>query len=185
MAAKRLLSAASVIAGGIAVVHGVARTPAAGLRAPRCLAVQLRLAQLGQVSEKTEQSSRLLRLRNVSTKRCDLHGYPSTALLDGRGRVLRFSYRPHGDQMLTNAAPLAVPLGPGASAYFGINKTPCVRFSDQIAAGIRVTPPGDATAISSAISRYPLLLYCRPPDAGSVIDITPIEPRASAVFAPG
>ena len=137
------------------------------------------------MSEETEQDTRLLALRNVSGKRCDLHGYPSIVLLDSRRRILSFRYRPHGDQMLTDAAPRVVLLAPGASAYLAINKTPCVRFTDEIAARIRATPPGDATALSEAISRYPLLGYCRPPDAGGIIDVTPIEPSESAVFAQG
>ena len=172
----------------------------ARFQAPRCLSSQLRLATGPRVSEKTEQDTRLLVLRNVSGERCDLEGYPVIVLLESqgvlgdkarpesritrRGTVLSFSYRPHGDQMLSGAYPAVVPLAPGASAYFGINKTPCVLYSREIAARIRVTPPGDSHALSLAWAPYPTFDYCRPPDAGSIIDVTPIEPSALAVFAP-
>lgn len=154
------------------------------IQTPRCRSAQLRLASGIRVSEQTEQRTRSLILRNVSAKRCELQGYPSIALLDSRGRVLAFRYRRHGDQMLTNAGPGMVPLAPGASAYFAINKTPCEAFSNQIAARIGVTPQGNSTALSVATGRYPILDYCRPPDAGGIIDVTPIEPTAEAVFAP-
>jgi hypothetical protein len=153
--------------------------------AASCRSSQLRLMAGQRVSEKTEQRTRLLILRNISASGCDIEGYPRVVLLGSGGAALPFSYRHRGDQMLTNAGPTVVPLAPGFRAYFAINKSPCATSPVGLyaAARIRVTPPRDARALSIAIGRYPLFDYCASPDAGHIIDITPVEPAASAVFA--
>jgi hypothetical protein len=106
------------------------------------------------------------------------------SLFDARGATLPFKYRRRGDQMLTDARPTRVAVPAGGIAYVAINKTVCVLFSRGLATGIRLTPPGDEQALSVKVGRYPLLAYCGQGDPGNIIDLTPVEPTASAVAAP-
>jgi Protein of unknown function (DUF4232) len=99
-----------------------------GVGPSRCLPSQLRLTVGPRVSEATEQNTLLLMLTNVSAAGCDLQGYPGIALFGSNNALLPFTYRRGGDQMLTSAPPMLVPLRPGASAYLGINKPTCIAY---------------------------------------------------------
>jgi hypothetical protein len=138
-----------------------------------------------RVSEETEQDSRLVRLENVSERGCRLEGYPRISLLDSQGALLSFSYRDRGDQMFTGARPARVLLAPHSSAYFAINKSPCAARPLRLATRIRIRLPGDSRPIAAQTGLYPLLEYCQRRDAGLLVDVTPVEPTASAVFAQG
>ena len=130
----------------------------------------------------TEQATRLLVLRNLSSDPCKLDGYPNIGLLDAGGATLPFSYHDGGDQMITRARPTAVDLRPHGAAYVAINKNSCVNFTRLNAARVRVTPPGSESAISLKLARYPVLNYCGPGTLGHTIDVTPVEPTASATY---
>jgi len=150
---------------------------------PFCKVSQLRLYAGTKVSEMTEQDTRLLILHNISTRGCDLHGYPSITLLDSRGAVLGFRYRRRGDQELTGAAPARVAVPVNHRAYFALNKTACVARAKALAGKLVVTVPHARGKLTLKLALYPLLDYCAAPDPGHTIDVTPIEQTPDAVFS--
>ena len=146
-----------------------------------CRSSQLRVATGPDVSEKTEQHTLILRIRNVSATRCVVLGYPRITLLDGSGAILPFKYRQGGDQMITGAPPKAVQLAAGSTAYFALNKNACVGRAPSVAASISVALPIDQHTFALALKRASALEYCPHGDPGHVVDLTPIEPTLSAV----
>jgi hypothetical protein len=148
---------------------------------PRCSPSQLRLELGPSISEKTEQHTAAFVITSQASSECTLEGYPGVVLRGARGESLPFTYLHRGDQMITEAKPRPVPLRPGASAYFELNKNACVGRSNRIARTIEVLLSGPAGAkLSSKLARYPILDYCRPPDAGQRITVSPIEPSLAA-----
>ena len=84
--------------------------------------------------------------------------------------------------MLTDLPPRRVDVAPGRRAYFAINKYRCDVGEKSSAVTIRVTPP-DTTTITLPLSLYKSwLCYYSPDDPGSLVNISPIEPTANAVF---
>jgi photosystem II stability/assembly factor-like uncharacterized protein len=147
----------------------------------RCTSSALQLRPGMRVSEKTEQSTRLLILRNASATGCYIEGYPRITLLDRHGTVLRFRYLHHGDQTITNAKPSDVRLTPGGNAYFALNTTDaCAAYGPLNATRLRFRLPNGGRALSIAIGLYPQLNYR---GGRWFIDVTPIEPTINAAFA--
>jgi hypothetical protein len=147
-----------------------------------CSSSQLSLKSGPPISEPTEQSTRLLVLRNVSPSACRLNGYPAVALLDAHGGRLALRYRDGGDQLLTRRPPRSVTLAPLDEAYLAINKNACVGRDSMIATRIRVTLPHARGSLTTTVARYPLLDYCPAGDPGHVLDISPFEPAPSGAF---
>jgi hypothetical protein len=138
----------------------------------------MRLVLAPPFSEKTEQHTAGVTLRNLSASPCSLDGYPTVALSDGRGRRLHFDYRHQGDQMITSARPRLVRLDTNASAFFAFNKNVCVSYSDRYARVLRVTLPGRQTGRSIGLPRYPIIDYCDRGDPGKTITVSPIVRRS-------
>ncbi|MGD0684048.1 MAG: DUF4232 domain-containing protein [Streptosporangiaceae bacterium] len=149
----------------------------------RCQSSQLRLMAGPLVSEATQQETLTLVFRNVSATVCDMRGYPGIALLDSKGANLPFRYRRHGDQMLTSMPPALVAVAPGAAAYAAINQDACVARVRHYSARVKVTLPGNHGVLVLRQHHYPELGYCGPGDPSHVVDITPIEPALTDVFA--
>jgi len=160
-----------------------ARTNSAVPAGVRCAPAQLQLIRQGLVSEATQQLTWVIGLRNTAAAGCGLDGYPGIALLDSRGIRLPYGFRAGGGQMLTSAAPAPVWVRPGGTAYFGINKNACTVRDIDLAAVIRVTPPGARSALSLPAPSQRIMDYCGRGVVGSVVDISPIEPDIAAVFA--
>ena len=186
-----LITAAAVAASVLAVgcAEGTAarqhvRTATAALirGSARCEPAQLRLSIGPRVSEKTQQDTVILRLRNASTRTCWLRGYPGVTLTTARGRMLPFRYADRGDMMLTSARPRLVRVSPGHSAYAAINKNSCVRHATKIARTISLTLTGSA-GLTIRLRRYPVMYYCPAPDPGHRVDIAPFEATMSRLFA--
>ena len=172
------ISQAATASPGVVLAHGTAP-----VRVSACRPQQLRLQNGPGVSEKTQQETAIFVLRNVSSRRCELDGYPVVALwtaLTAHGRYLPFRYRDHGDQMLTSAKPHQVALAPGGRAYFGINKNACVGRSTANARYLTIFPLGQ---LHQRLSKYPVLGYCGMHDPGHVVDISPFETTVRAVLA--
>jgi hypothetical protein len=183
----RLLAAASVIGmvgslGTQAISQAAPASPGAhradhaALRA--CRLGQLRLRNGSRVSEKTQQETRIFALRNRSSRRCSLDGYPVVSLLTAHGRVLPFRYRDRGDQMLTSAKPHLVVIVPGGRAFFGINKNVCVGRSTATARSLAAWPLGQLT-----VRLRNTLDYCGRHDPGHVVDVSPFEKTVRAILA--
>jgi hypothetical protein len=149
----------------------------------RCAPAQLQLIRQGLVSEATQQLTWVIGLRNTAAAGCGLDGYPSIALLGSHGTQLRYGFRAGGDQMLTSAVPALVWLLSGGTASFGINKDACIVQDMDLATVIRVIPPGARSALTLSAPSQRIMDYCGRGVAGSVVDITPVEPDVAAVFA--
>ena len=163
----------------LAVGQAASRAPAAA-----CRTSQLQLALGPLVSEMTQQNTLVLVLHNISAATCDLRGYPRIALLNKHGSPLPFTYRDRGDQELTGSPPTTVVLAAAARAYLAINKNACVEHATAVVTRISVSPPGQTRPITRTLQgRRPIPDYCPPGDPGHTIDITPIEPTLTAVFA--
>jgi Protein of unknown function (DUF4232) len=160
-----------------------ARTNSAVPSGVRCAPAQLQLIRQGLVSEATQQHTWVLGLRNTAAAGCGLDGYPGIALLDSHRIQLPFLFRAGGDEMLTSAAPAPVWLRPGGTAYFGINKNACIVRDIDLAAVIRVILPGARSALTLQAPSQRIMDYCGRGVAGSVVDISPVEPDIAAVFA--
>jgi hypothetical protein len=160
-------------------------SPSAGptLNRPVCATAHLRLGRGNLVSEATGQNSFMLTLKNTSSAPCHLDGYPHVELADETGKPIPFRYRNSGDQMITSLSPTVVTLAPGQTAYLLINKYRCDMGDKTPSRVVRVTPPGDATALRMAVGDRPDLAYCGPGDPGSVVDVSPVEATAKEVFA--
>jgi hypothetical protein len=125
----------------------------------------------------------MLTLKNTSSAPCHLDGYPHVELADETGKPIPFRYRNGGDQMITSRSPTVVTLAPGQTAYLMINKYRCDMGDKTPSRVVRVTPPGDATALRMPVGDRPDLAYCGPGDPGSVVDVSPVEATAKEVFA--
>jgi hypothetical protein len=79
--------------------------------------------------------------------------------------------------------PAPVWLRPGGTAYFGINKNACTIRDVDLATVIRVIPPGAQSALTLPAPSQRIMDYCGRGVAGSVVDISPVEPDIAAVFA--
>jgi Domain of unknown function (DUF4232) len=149
--------AALLAASAVAAPWGVAEQQAG--RA--CSLSALRLKVGGLVSEKTGAQATLpLVLTSHATTPCVLDGYPSIALRDRHGRLLRFAYRHNGDQMITGALPKPVRLRRGVSAYLALNKTGCQVYTTRNARTLRIALPGSRETRTLRLHHYPILNYC-------------------------
>jgi Protein of unknown function (DUF4232) len=149
----------------------------------QCQSSILRLAD-APVSEKTEQHSVLLTITNDGTASCSLLGYPGIALYDGNGELLALTYEPKGDQMVTSSPPQAVNLPIGATGYVLINKNVCVGPEAASASALHFIAPSDTTSLILNLSIGGLTSCESRADPGSTLDISPVEPTASATYAP-
>jgi hypothetical protein len=148
-----------------------------------CSLAQLQLSNGPRVSEKTQQDTRIFVLRNVSSRRCGLDGYPVVSLATAaglHGRILPFRYRNRGDQMLTSAQPHPVVLARGGRAYFGINQQACAGQATAVARDIYIYPLGQ---LHHRLTRHAALGYCGRHDPGHTVDISPFEKTVRAVLA--
>jgi hypothetical protein len=155
-------------------------TSPVGLASTRCTTSQLTLTPDAPVSEPTGQHSLLLDLINHSTTPCYLSGYPGISLYDSLGNLLPLAYVRHGDQVVTSDSPERVDLGSGIAAYIMINKYRCDSGTKQEAASLRLIPPNDTSFLTLSLNALMELGYCGPGDPGSTLEISPVEPTASA-----
>jgi hypothetical protein len=111
-------------------------------------------------SEATGQHTASVVVRNEGPA-CVLDGYPKLVLLDSLRRPLPFAYTHRGDQMITAAAPRAVRVARGGSAYFVFNKYRCDVASLATARFLRVLLPGSHRWLELRLNHYPIIDYCR------------------------
>ena len=142
----------------------------------------LRLGLGPALSQATQQEALMFTLTNISAEGCDLQGFPGVALLDADGRPLPFQVRWRGDQILTTSPPVPVPHRPGGMAYFGLNKNACVLGSYRAGRYLELIPPNDYQPLPVIKLRYHGMDYCRAPDPGHAVDVTPVEPGPRDIF---
>ena len=157
-----------VLAAGLVAVSVHA---AAGSGQPACASLRLRTGP--GWPEKTGQHSATFVVTNTSAERCAFDGYPRIELLDRRSRVLRFTYRRGGDQMITSQPPRRVIAQPSGRVYFAVNKYRCDVRSTALASAIKVQLPGSATWRRLALPAYPVLDFCGSAAPSGVVSISP------------
>jgi len=167
-----------VVVAALLAASAVAASAGAEPQAGRaCSLSALRLRVGGLVSEKTGAQATLpLVLTSRAATPCVLNGYPSIALFDRHSRLLRFTYRHNGDEMITAALPKPVPMQRGTSAYFGLNKTGCQVYTTRNARTLRIALPGSGETKTLRLQHYPILNYCGRGFFGRVA-VSPFERR--------
>jgi hypothetical protein len=147
-----------------------------------CAASQLRLAYGPEISPKTGQNPRAVRLTNRGPA-CILHGYPTFQLADANGKLLPFAVADSGDQMVTGAPPAPFQLPSGAHAWIALNKYRCDLGDHQLVSTFQLEVHGESgTATLSSPATYDWG-YCGANDPGSTIHVSPFEPTLDQALA--
>jgi len=166
------LGFAVALAGAVALLFGV--EAAQPTTVSGCS--PLRLSFGPAWSEATGQETSTFVFKNLSGRRCSFDGYPKIAFLDGRGRVLGFTYYHGGDQMITTDPPHLVVVANGGRLFFAINKLRCDVRETAIARTIRIKLPGNSTWLA-----IPLRLgYCGGGEPSGVISVSPVVASMNA-----
>ncbi len=152
---------------------------------PECSPGALTLAWGGYVSEKTQQRSLGVDLKNVSGETCHIMGYPGISFLDANGVDLPLTYRRGGDQMVTSSPPASVNLPAGSTAYVLMNQSACELGEQGSATTLRLIPPNATSSLELGFAQIhsSVITYCGSPDPGSTVNISPVEPTAQDTFA--
>lgn len=90
----------------------------------QCAATQLSFSGPGAVSPQMGEDVFTITLTNVSTRSCQIHGYPTVRFYTSAGRLLTFHYS-HHSQYFRHRSPLLVHLAPRGHAYFLVAKYRC------------------------------------------------------------
>lgn len=146
-----------------------------------CTGPQLRLAYGPDITPKTGQHPRAVRLTNRG-RACLLDGYPTIHVADASGNLLPFAVADSGDQMMTGAPPIRVRLPSGGHAWIALNKYRCDLGDHQVAAIQLQVRAGTGTATLS----FPATDdwgYCGADDPGSIIHVSPFEPTLVRTLA--
>jgi hypothetical protein len=149
----------------------------------RCDASDLRAAQ-DFVSAASQQETLAIDLTNVSATACYMDGYPRISAYDAGGRQLPFVISHHGDEMVTSRPPHRVAVGVGGTVAVLVNKQNCVNDGngDDRVASMHLSPPGGAGVITiSHFARF--WQYCREPDRGRTVTVSPVEANEKDGFA--
>lgn len=149
--------------------------PATPAAAAPCKGPQLALSAEGGDAGAGNRVS-ILGLQNIGTRTCSLTGYPGVVLQDRQGRDLTSirSEQTLGGYFRTSQTPAPVELKPQARAFFDIawSAMPHEDIGETVcpsAARIRVTAPGDTSAVSLDQTFTP---------CGRRIRVSPIRPVA-------
>jgi hypothetical protein len=165
------------------VLPALARSEAAVT--PACRSSLLEIANGPDISPATGQNPLSFLVTYRGLKACELDGYPTVALLDGRGRRLPFRISHKGDQMVTSRRPVALRVLPRQSAFLVINKYRCDLGDLRVAKRVRVGLPGEAGRLMLVLPGPGVIGYCGKNDAGSIVAVSPFEPTLRAALAHG
>ena len=156
-------------------------TPPPARAAESCKGPQLALSSEGGDAGAGNRVS-IIGLQNIGTRTCSLTGYPGVVLQDRQGRdltAIRAEETP-GSYFRAGQTPAPVDLKPQAKAFFDIAWT-AIPHEDigettcPSAARIRVTAPGDTSAVSLDQTFSP---------CGRRIRVSPIRPVAGPSATP-
>ncbi|MGO8862443.1 MAG: DUF4232 domain-containing protein [Acidimicrobiales bacterium] len=140
------------------------------------------------VSEPTQQQSLQLEVTNKGGAACYLFGYPGISLYDAQGVLLPLSYDWQGDQEVTSAPPQQVNLAVGATGYVLINESAasvCVGPESLLATTLRFIPPNTTSSFTLDLQGARNMYACSGSTPhGDPLAISPVEPTASATYAP-
>ncbi|NBW08394.1 MAG: DUF4232 domain-containing protein [Caulobacteraceae bacterium] len=156
-------------------------TPAPGGVLPAALPCKSNQLKLSADGGDAGMGHRLatLGVQNIGTQACSITGYPTVALLDGRGRSLttiKVDQHP-GSYLSGGMAPRPVNLAPQAKGYFDLAWTvvPNEGAGERVcpsAATVRFVAPGDSNFITFAQAFTP---------CGGRIDVSPVRPTLEDV----
>jgi hypothetical protein len=130
------------------------------------------------VDEATGQNTADFVVTNISQRSCYLNGYPTIDLRDQGGRSLPFTYRHHGDQMVTNARPRPVVLRSGGHAYIRINKYRGDLGDKAETPAAAITPPATGASFRVPLGNRRDFGYCGVGDPGSIVSVSPVVSTA-------
>jgi hypothetical protein len=125
------------------------------------------------ISEATGQHTLQVEIEDRGAA-CTIEGVPRVELLGHTGKVLHFSYKDAGDQMIPPAHPRPVRIAPGRPAFIELNKYRCDIRSVDGGHTIRLTLPQVPT-LSLKLGRYPILDWCPAERPSSIIDVSAVE----------
>ncbi|HVV75456.1 MAG TPA: DUF4232 domain-containing protein [Mycobacteriales bacterium] len=144
-------------------------------------ALKVRLA--AKVSEISQNDTSEYSIRNIGATPCTIgRGYPAVTLRDERGRLMPFRYVRRGDVEITDAPPQPLRLAPGRSVFGAINKMTCVAREVRRARTLTLRLARDVV-LQLRIRSYPWIGYCPAGDVGHQVDVSPLSPTPSGVFA--
>jgi hypothetical protein len=134
------------------------------------------------ISPETGERGHILRLTNLTTRSCALHGYPGVSFYSHR-TLLPFRVV-WGGRYGTGGKPRTVLLHPGARASFLVAKYRCDAGTAATASELRVYPPNTMRQLRLGLRRVSEISYCRgfkrpqPNDPGNTLYVSPVS-RAS------
>jgi hypothetical protein len=167
------------------VAAAVAASSSGASEGAACTASQLRLSSGGPVDPATGEHVWRFDLRNGSSTRCHVEGYPGVRLLNG-AHVMPFTYHWGGTDWGTRGRPRRVELLPGSVAWFIVGKYRCDGRELQLAKSISVIAPNTSTGARLRLPPGPFqpgYAYCKATtgpnrhDPGNTIEIGPLHPR--------
>jgi hypothetical protein len=147
-------------------------TPATNI----CDASQFRLAYGPDITPKTGQNPRAVRLTNRG-RPCVLDGYPTIHLADAGDNLLPFAVANSGDQMITGGAPIRVRLPSGGQAWTAVNKYRCDLGDRRQVSTLQLQVPGGPGTATLSFPATDDWGYCGANDPGSTIHVSPFEPN--------
>jgi hypothetical protein len=110
--------------GASAAKASTSTTTTAVKSSTECTATQLSFSSPGAVSPQLGEDVFTITLTNVSTRSCQIHGYPTVRFYTSAARLLTFHYS-HSSQYFRHRAPRLVNLAPRGHAYFLVAKYRC------------------------------------------------------------
>ena len=155
-----------------------------------CTAKQLSFSRPEAVSPQLGEDGFVITITNVSTRLCQVHGYPTVRFYTSKGRLLTFSYA-HTSQYFSRMSPRVVNLAPGGHGYFIVAKYRCDLGNRYISSFFYLIAPytsGSPWVVNASGdglgAGVGVMDYCKGPPRGlgHSLGISPIVARKSQLF---
>ncbi len=140
-----------------------------------CTPAQLRLSAGPGIAPKTGQNPEAIRLTNTGLS-CVLDGYPAVRFTDPADAAIPFRLLQSGDQMVTALGAHRVVVPEGGAAWVVLNKYRCDLGSHARVGEIELRLAG-AGRIGAVGPNSAGWAFCGSGDPGSIVHISPFEPR--------
>jgi hypothetical protein len=152
-----------------------------------CTATQLSFSPPGNVSAQMGEEAIVITLTNVSTRACQIHGYPTVRFYTSAGRLLTFAYA-HTSVFFSRLTPRVVHLAPGGHGYFIVAKYRCDLGNQYVSSFFYLLAP--YTTGQPWVGHYghygsEVFDYCKGPPRGlgHTLGISPIVADRRALFS--
>jgi hypothetical protein len=173
-------------AGASAAKAAKATTTTTVKSSTECTAAQLSFSGPGAVSAQLGEDGFTIALTNVSTRSCQIHGYPTVRFYTGAGRLLTFVYS-HSSQYFRHRAPRLLTLAPRAHAYFLVAKYRCDLGDRYVSSFFYLIAPyttGSPSVEHTSGVGPGVMDYCKGSSRGpgQTLGITPIVSTRAQLF---